>query len=77
MMKKLNQTGLIATIVPLIIFIMIMQVTLEIIIWEEYGGNFDRTFSKISNMMTCMKMGYHDYCKFIKSGYGSYHFGAL
>ena len=38
--------------------------------WENYDGNFDRTYRKISNLDDMHENGVHDYLKFIKFGYG-------
>ena len=38
--------------------------------WEEAEQNFDRTFSRTSNLDDMHENGAHDYLKFIKLGYG-------
>ena len=38
--------------------------------WEEAIQDFDRTFSRVSNLDDMHENGVHDYLKFIKLGYG-------
>ena len=38
--------------------------------WKKYSKEFQRTYSKISNLDDIHENGAHDYLKFIKFGYG-------
>jgi N-acetyl sugar amidotransferase len=38
--------------------------------WEQFDGEFERTYRKMSNLDDIYENGAHDYLKFIKFGYG-------
>tara|TARA_B110000027_G_scaffold131777_1_gene156682 strand:- start:106 stop:1332 length:1227 start_codon:yes stop_codon:yes gene_type:complete len=46
------------------------KISRELYGWQEYKGNFQRTYRKISNLDDMHENGAHDYLKFVKYGYG-------